>query len=50
MHMITFIAGFVLGAVAGLLFGRRNKQKVEAAYSAARAIEKDLEAKVKNPH
>lgn len=33
--MVLFIAGAVVGAVAGVLFARRNQKKVEAAVAKA---------------
>jgi uncharacterized membrane-anchored protein YhcB (DUF1043 family) len=33
--MVLFIAGVVVGTVVGLLIGRRNKNKVDAAVAKA---------------
>jgi hypothetical protein len=45
--MITFIIGAVLGFVGGVLVGRRNAKKVEAALAQANALIAQIEAKVK---
>lgn len=44
--MVTFIAGVVVGAIAGVLVARRNKNKVEAAVTAAKEKAAEIKSKV----
>lgn len=47
MTLMAFLFGLALGFAAGVLFGRRNVKKVEAAVAAAKKEYERLEAEIK---
>lgn len=46
MTIMVSLAGFVVGGIAGILFGRRNVKKVEVAVGEAGKVIAKLETEV----